>query len=77
MVEDERTWRQLCEAGELTVAGEGDGSLTGDLNEDKLVRFQMLCLNGERFEGPHCRRLSVPAACSVSGEGDVLGHSWK
>lgn len=50
MVEDEGTWRQLCEAGELTVSGEGGGPVTGDLNKDKLVRLQMPCLNGERLE---------------------------
>lgn len=37
MVEDEGTGRRLREAGELTVAGEGGGSVTGDLDEDKFV----------------------------------------
>lgn len=50
MVEDEGTWRQLREAGKLTMSGEGSGSVTGDLNEDKLVGLQIPCLNGERLE---------------------------
>lgn len=75
-MEDEGTWRQLRGAGELTVAGEGGGSVTGVLNEDKLVRLQMPCPNAERFEGPCHRRLSIPAACSsvVKEIWDIAGN---